>query len=82
MGGGAMFFGGKHFLSANLIERKNYVYEMGRKKYSVGTLGLKKYCFCRKKLMSRQVVAKKKFCCARSEKKNLTPKKPIAPPPP
>ena len=43
-----VFFGGK-ILSANLIEKKNSVSAMGRKKNSVSTLCLKKYCFSRKK---------------------------------
>ena len=47
-GGGLWFFGGEKFLLANLIEKKNSVSEMGRKKYSVSTLCLKNCCFCRK----------------------------------
>ena len=40
-----MFFLGKKFLLANLIEKNYSVYEIGRKKYSVSTLCLEKYCF-------------------------------------
>ena len=55
---------------------------MGRKKYSVGTLCLKKYSFCRKKIMSRQFVSKKIAAALRSEKKYFdSEKKPQSPPP-
>ena len=54
-GGGLWFFWKKNFLSP--IEKK-IVSEIGRKKYSVSTLCFKKYCFSRKKLMLRQLVAK------------------------
>ena len=59
---GAMGFRRKKFLSPK-IDKFFSVSEMGRTKYSVSTLCLKKYCFCRKKIMPWQLVAKKKFCC-------------------
>ena len=52
---------------------------MGRNKYSVSTLCLKKYCFCRKKIMSRQLVPKNKSAALQSEKlrkKNHSPHPP------
>ena len=52
------------FLSANLMD-------MGRKTYSVCSLGLKKYCFCRKK----------NSATVGSEKNIMTPNKIIAPHP-
>ena len=45
---------------------------MGRKKYSVGTLGLKIYCFCRKKIMS----LKKILLRCEAKKNILNPKRP------
>ena len=63
-GGGAMVFFQKIFvLSANLIGKKIPSLKWAEKIYSVGTLGLKICCFCRKKIMLRQHVMKKKFCC-------------------
>ena len=64
--------------SANLIEEKNSVSEMGRKKYSVITLCLTKYCFCRKKIFSQQ----KNSATLRSGKYYFDYEKTIAPPPP
>ena len=71
-----VFFGEKN-LSANLLEKKIMSLKWAEQKYSVGTLGLKNYCFYRKKIMPRQLVVKKKNSAALQAKKNiLTPKKP------
>ena len=50
---------------------------MGRKKYSVGTLCFKKYCFCRKKIMLWTFFSP----ALQSEKKNFDSKKNHSPPP-
>ena len=71
-GGGLWFFWEKK-MSANLIEKKNSVCEMGSKKYSVSTLicALRNIAF-----------VEKKSAALRSEKNILTPKKTISTPPP
>ena len=48
-GGGYGFFGRKQFLSANLIEKKNYVSEMGRKNILLPLCALKNIVFAEKK---------------------------------
>ena len=58
-GGGAIVFWGKTFSVCKFPWNNVSVSEMGRKKY----------CFYRKKIMSRQHVVKKNFCCAAKRKK-------------
>ena len=53
-----VFLWGEKFMSANLIE-KYFLFEL---------CALKKYCFCRKIIMSRQLVAKKSFFRAAKQK--------------
>ena len=60
-GGGAMVFvgrggGGKHFCLQIWFKQIVCLWNV-QKKYSVGTLGLKIYCFCWKKIMLRQYSA-------------------------
>ena len=38
------------------MEKTNSISDMDRQKYSESTLCLKKYCFCRKKIMSRKKI--------------------------
>ena len=64
-GGGGGFsvckFDGKKILSLTWAE-KNILFALW---------ALKKYCFCRKKIMSRQLVVKKTFCLASKRKKKF-----------
>ena len=70
-----MVFWGNKFSVCKFDGKCFSVSDMGRKKYSVG---LKKYCFCRKKIMSRT-----KIPLGFEAKKNiLTAKKNHTPPPP
>ena len=68
-GVGVWFFGEFFFLSANLIEKQILSMKWPEKNIPVGTLCLKQYYFCRKKIMSQQLVAKKNSAALRSEKK-------------
>ena len=55
-----MFFGEEKYVSK--FDGNNFsVCDMDRKKYAERTSCLKNCCFCRKKIMSRQLFAKKKF---------------------
>ena len=68
-GKGAMFFWEKKFSVWKFEGKKISVCDMGRKKISVCDFCSKNDCFCIKKIMSRQLVAKKNFCFAAKRKK-------------